>query len=111
MKIKSANQGIIDTDKLPDSQAELGEEIERVKKFVSDRNGEIFVWMKVPGKMAWASSNLNEISSVASVIQTFDKIFKSATNDKMGIVVLPVNVIAALKKELDKEDGNEKDNL
>lgn len=103
MKINSVTHGVIDTDKLPDGQAELAETVESFKKFVRERNGEFFIWVKVPGKLDWASVNLKTLESVASTVQALDTGISHASGGGLGVVVLPSNVIQSLKDQFGGE--------
>lgn len=111
MKIESFNKGVIDTDTLSDLDAELGEKLEEFKKFLMSRNGELFIFAKVPGKMAWSSIMLKTLKGVVSAVKSLDLGIRQATenNNQLGLLVLPVNIIEALEKEMN--NGNDKDNL
>jgi hypothetical protein len=103
MKINSFSHGIIDTDKLPDAQAEVVEESERFKKFIRDRHGEEFIWMRVPGKMTWASVHLDSIESILGVVKALDMSIRSVTQGRMGVAFLPTEIIKLIE-EHSKED-------
>lgn len=97
MIIHSFNKGDIDTDKLPDAQAELAEEVERIRKFVKDRNGEMFFWVKVPGKTAWVSVDLQSVPALISTVDAVDLGIRHVSDGKYGAIVLPVSVIDGIR--------------
>jgi hypothetical protein len=99
MKINTFNKGMIDTDTLPDAQAELAEETERFKNFICDRNGEGFIWVKVPGNLAWASIDLADVSSVLSTVEALNTGVVKYSNGKLGVMLLPSETIQALAGE------------
>jgi hypothetical protein len=88
MIIKSFNKGDIDTDQLPDEQAQLAETLENFKKFILEHNGELFVWAKMPGfKQAWVSIDLKEIPSVLSVVEALNGGISYGTEGKVGVAL------------------------
>jgi len=64
---------------MADSQAEVAEKLHELQAYLKERNGELFVWLKVPGKTAWATIQLKDVTSVSSVVQTLDEAVKLYT--------------------------------
>jgi hypothetical protein len=97
MKIQTTTHGIIDTNTLPDAQAEVTEAAEVFKAFLRARNGEFFLWFKIPGKTAWAAIDLKSIPSVLSTLEALDMGVAEASQKELGVVLLPSSVIELIK--------------
>jgi hypothetical protein len=102
MEIKTIDDKIVDTSKLPDLKAQMIELVEKsgIRDFAVKHNGVCYCLVAVPNSTAWTTMHLNNKEKMHYLIECVNEIFMPTTDNKYRLAILPNKPI----KEIIYED-------
>ena len=95
MEIKTLDNKIVDTDKLPDAHSEMIETVERsgIRDMVMKYDGFCFMVAAVPGSSAWTTMHVPNKIAVDRILESVNRLILDVTEKKFELAVVPVETV------------------
>lgn len=93
MQIKTIDNTVVDTDKLPDTRSQMIELIENsgIRKLAMDVNGSCFVYAKVDAGPPWVTVHISDAGSLNRLVNAVSHMVYKATMGKTKLGFVPVD--------------------